>query len=135
VKPVIGHAQIKGGVVELQCGHVGLDELDRVLRPHSTRHFARPLEHVRRNVGRGVSHRLAGTQDAKGEAAPAGYVEYRGTGRDVCKSRDVGEHASHVGTPHRPGADHCNTVVLDSGVVHGGHDTLSAPPLRYIAHL
>ena len=69
MQPVIGHAQIKAGVVELQCGHVGFDELDRVVRLHSTRLFARPLEHVRRYVGRDVSHRLAGTQDAKGEAA------------------------------------------------------------------
>src|SRR5258705_10123848 len=134
MQPVIGHAQIKAVVVELQCGHVGFDEVDHVLRPHSTRLVARPLEHVRRDLGRDVPHRLAGTQDAKGEAAPAGYVEYRGPGRGVCQSRNVGEHASHVGTPHRPGAEHCDTVVLDTGVIEGGHDALGAPPLGYIGH-
>jgi hypothetical protein len=99
-----------------------------------TRHLARPLEHVRRYVGRDVSHWLAGTQDAKGEAAAAGYVEHRGPGWEICKSRDVGEHASHVGAPHRPGADHGDTVILDTGVVHGGHEALSAPPLGYVGH-
>ena len=75
-----------------------------------------------------------GRRTRKREAAPAGNVEYRCPGRGVRKSRNVGEHASHVGTPHRPGADHCDTVVLDTGVVHGGHDTLRAPPLGDIGH-
>jgi hypothetical protein len=61
MKPVISHAQIKAFVVELQRGHVGLDELDGVLDLSSTRFSARPLEHERRDVGRDVPHRLAGT--------------------------------------------------------------------------
>lgn len=32
------------------------------------------------------------------------------------------------------GADRCDTVVLDTGFVHGCHDTLHAPPLRYVGH-
>jgi hypothetical protein len=134
MEPVIGHAQVKARVVELQRRHVGFDELDGVLDLASMRFSARPLEHVRRYVGGDVSHRLARPQAAKGEAAPAGNVEYRGPRRGVCKSCDLSEHASHVGTPQRTGADHCDTIVLDTGVVKGSRDTLGAPPLCYIYH-
>jgi hypothetical protein len=134
VEPVIRHAQVKAFVLEGQRRHVGFDELDGVVDFASIRLSARQLKHVRRYVGRDISHRLARPQAAKGEAASAGNVEYRGPRRGFRKSRDLGEHASHVGTPQRTGADHCDTIVLDTGVVKGGRDTLCAPPLCHIYH-
>ena len=130
VQPVISDAEIKAGVSELQRGHIRFDELDRVLHAASARLPARPLEHVGRDVGRDVTHGLAGAQTAEGQAAPAWDVEYRGASRKVGKSCDVGEHRSQVGTPHRPGADPCDTGVLDAGVVEGRCDDAQSATSR-----
>jgi hypothetical protein len=94
VQPVIAHAQVKTRVGELKRGHIGFDKLDRVVHAASARLPARSLEHVRRYVGRDITHGLTGPQAAEGQATPARYVEYRRSGWKVGKSRDVGEHPS-----------------------------------------
>src|ERR1700761_3322707 len=134
MQPVVGHAQIKAGVSEMKRGHIGFDEFDRILHAPSARLPTRPLEHVRRDVGRDILHGLAGTQTAEGQATPARDVEYRGVDRNVGKSLDVGEHAAQVGAPHRPGAELCDTGVLDAGVVEGRCDAFGAPFLGYVGH-